>query len=118
MTVTTKPKLSVIMPVYNAGKYLKEAIDSILCQSFKDYEFIIIDDGSTDDSSSIIGSYIDSRIKFIQNKRNMNLIASLNIGIDIAHGEYIARMDADDVSHQERLRCQVKVLDNFAEVGC
>ena len=87
------------MPAYNAEKYLRKAIESILKQTFRDFEFIIINDGSTDDTEDIILSYIkDSRIKYIRNEQNLKLIKTLNKGIDIASGKYIARMDADDIA--------------------
>lgn len=91
--------ISIIMPAYNAEKYLRKAIESILKQTFRDFEFIIINDGSTDDTEDIILSYIkDSRIKYIRNEQNLKLIKTLNKGIDIASGKYIARMDADDIA--------------------
>lgn len=107
------PKVSVIMPVYNAGIYLEESIISILEQSFEDFEFIIIDDGSTDKSFSIIQSYAlkDKRINAIT-RANKGLIETLNEAIDIAKGEYLARMDADDISCSERFYKQVKFLDH------
>lgn len=94
------------MPVYNAQKYLREAIDSILQQTFTNFEFLIIDDGSTDASVDIIRSYTDPRIKFVQNEKNFGITFTLNRGISLADTEYIARMDADDVSHPERLEKQ------------
>ena len=101
-----QPKITVLMPVYNAGKYLREAIDSILNQSFSDFEFLIINDGSTDNSKNIIESYNDQRIKFIENDKNSGVIFSLNRGLDLAKGGYIARMDADDISLRDRLKIQ------------
>lgn len=90
--------VSVILPVFNAEKYLKEAIDSILSQSYKDYEFIIINDGSIDKTEEIILSYNDTRIKYVKNEKNLKLITTLNKGIDMARGEYVVRMDADDIA--------------------
>jgi glycosyltransferase involved in cell wall biosynthesis len=104
-------KVTILMPVYNSEKFLREAIDSILNQSFKNFEFIIIDDGSTDSSKEIIETYKDPRIKYFNNKENMGVARTLNRGIRLAKGEYIARMDADDISHSDRLRLQVKFLD-------
>lgn len=109
--------LSVIMPVYNGAKYLKEAIESILSQSYTNFEFIIINDGSTDDSEAIILSYDDSRIVYIKNPENYKLIQTLNIGFTLAKGRYIARMDADDISHPDRLKKQVQFLDENQEYG-
>ncbi len=96
------------MSVYNGGSYLREAIESILRQSFVDFEFIIINDGSTDDSEKIIQSFKDNRIVYISNGSNIGLIASLNKGLKTAKGLYIARMDADDVSMPNRLEMQVQ----------
>ena len=111
------PKVTVLMPVYNGEKYLAEAIESILNQTYKDFEFLIINDGSTDNSVKIIESYNDPRINLVHNKRNLKLIATLNKGLNIAKGEYIARMDCDDVSLPDRLLKQVEYLDNHPDVG-
>jgi glycosyltransferase involved in cell wall biosynthesis len=111
------PKVTVLMPVYNGEKYLKEAVDSILDQSFKDYEFLIIDDGSTDGSGEIIKSYADPRIKVLENGENLGLVTTLNKGIELARGEFIARMDCDDVSLPERLEKQVRFMDSRLDVG-
>jgi len=112
-----KPKVTVLMPVYNGEKYLNEAIESILNQTYKDFEFLIINDGSTDNSVKIIESYNDPRIHLVHNEKNLKLIASLNKGLNIAKGEYIARMDCDDVSLPDRLLKQVQYLDNHPDVG-
>jgi glycosyltransferase involved in cell wall biosynthesis len=112
-----QPRVTVLMPVYNAQKYLRDAIDSILRQSYRDYEFIIIDDYSTDDSVKIIKSYSDSRIRLIENKVNTGISTVLNQGINLADGEYIVRMDADDISLPTRIEKQVNFMDSFPEVG-
>lgn len=101
-----QPLLTVLMPVYNAEMYVAEAIDSILNQTLSSFDFIIIDDGSVDDSTSIIQSYTDPRIKFYQNEVNIGISATLNKGIQLATTELIARMDADDISYPERLQKQ------------
>ena len=111
------PKVTVLMPVYNAEKYLIEAIRSILTQSFMDYELLIINDGSTDDSLKIIKSFSDKRIRLVQNERNIGQANSLNKGIKLARGEYIVRMDADDISLSERIKKQVKFMDANPEIG-
>ncbi len=111
------PKVTVLMSVYNGEKYLREAIDSILGQTFKDFEFLIIDDGSTDGSLEIIRSYADPRIWLIQNEENIGLTRSLNKGLKLSQGQYIARMDADDISLLERLEKQVHFLDEHMGVG-
>ncbi|MBX0332352.1 glycosyltransferase [Pontibacter sp. HSC-14F20] len=100
------PKLTVLMPVYNAGKFLAEAIDSILQQTFREFEFIIIDDGSNDNSVAIIQSYDDSRIRLYLNEANIGISATLNKGIGLAKTSLIARMDADDISYLNRLQVQ------------
>ena len=109
------PKVSVVMPAYNAEKYIREAIDSVLAQTFTDFEFIILDDGSTDATAAIIQSYEDDRIRFCPNERNMGVAATLNRALKLAQGEYIARMDADDVSYKNRLEMQ---LDFIKKSGC
>ena len=113
----TTPQVTVLMPVFNAERYLHEAVDSILSQTFTDFEFLIIDDGSTDGSAALIDSYSDPRIRFVRNLCNLGLTATLNIGLDAARGEYIARMDADDISLPERLAAQVAFLDTHPNIG-
>lgn len=110
------PVISVVMSVYNGEKYLRESINSILSQTYRDFEFIIIDDCSTDSSVAIIEGYDDNRIKLIRNEKNMRLPASLNKGIRIASGKYIARMDADDISNSDRFARQVAYLDSHPDV--
>lgn len=112
-----KPKISVLMPVYNAEKFLNEAIDSILNQTFKDFEFLIINDGSTDRSKEIILSYKDPRIRYFENKKNLGLSATLNKGLDLAKADYVARMDADDVSLPDRLKTQLEIVKKDNNVG-
>lgn len=109
-------KCSVLMPVFNGEKHLKDAIDSILNQSFKDYEFIIINDGSTDSSEEIILSYKDSRIKYVENTHNLKLIKTLNKGLNLCQGEYIARMDADDIALPTKLEEQISYLEAHPEM--
>jgi glycosyltransferase involved in cell wall biosynthesis len=110
------PKISVVMPVYNTAMYLNEAIDSILNQTFTDFEFIIIDDCSTDGSLDIIKSYKDERIILIQNEVNKGYVFGLNYAISIAKGKYIARMDSDDISHKNRFESQVNFLTENKDV--
>lgn len=111
------PKVTVLMPVYNGEKYVKEAMDSILNQTFSDFEFLVIDDGSTDQTFDIVDSYKDERIRTVRWSQNMGLVHSLNCGIEMARGEYIARMDCDDISMPDRLKKQVVFMDRHAEVG-
>lgn len=100
------PAISIIMAVYNGADFIKESIDSILDQSFTDFEFIIINDGSTDDSLNIIEKYSDTRIEVINNENNIGLPKSLNKAIRLSKGKFIARQDADDISHKLRLEKQ------------
>ena len=117
MQLVDSPLVSVLMPVYNGEKYLNEAIESVLKQTYTNFEFIIINDGSTDTSEEIILSYDDSRIVYIKNPKNYKLIQTLNIGFSLANGRYIARMDADDISHPDRLYKQVQFLDVNEDYG-
>ena len=114
--LTELPKISVLMSVYNGEQYLHEAINSILNQTFADFEFIIVDDGSNDSSHTIIKSYDDKRIKYIKNEVNIGLSKSLNIAISLAKGKYIARMDADDLSYPERFAKQINFLDSNHDI--
>lgn len=98
--------VTVLMPVYNAERYLQEAIESILNQTLQAFEFLIIDDGSTDKSANIVRSYADQRIRFLQNERNRGITYTLNRGLQLASCELIARMDADDISYPQRLEKQ------------
>lgn len=106
-----KPLVSVIMPVYNGQKYLNAAIDSILNQSYENFEFLIVDDGSKDESKKIIQSYGDSRVHLIENEVNLGVAKSLNKAIEESKGTYICRMDADDIALPIRLETQVKYLN-------
>ncbi|HSX17896.1 MAG TPA: glycosyltransferase [Candidatus Saccharimonadales bacterium] len=109
------PLVSVVMSVYNGEKYLAKAMDSVLNQTFKDFEIIIINDGSTDKTQKIIDSYNDSRVVKIKQK-NKGLVASLNIGIGLARGEFIARQDADDISLPNRFEEQLVLLNRTHEL--
>lgn len=113
------PKVSVLMPAYNVEQYIAEAIESILNQTFTDFEFIIINDGSTDNTAKIVKQYAaqDKRIKFVNNKKNQGLITVLNQGLDLCSGEYIARFDSDDISHPTRFEKQVTYMDAHPECG-
>lgn len=109
-----QPLVSVVMAVYNEEKYLRDSIESILSQTFTDFEFVVINDGSVDKTQDILENYAqrDRRIKLIINERNLGLVKSLNKGIKLAKGKYIARMDAGDVSYPERLNKQVEFLED------
>jgi glycosyltransferase involved in cell wall biosynthesis len=105
------PTVTVLMSVYNGEKYLAEAVDSILNQTYTDFEFLIINDGSTDASRSIICAYHDSRIRLVDNPQNVGLSRSLNRGLSLAQGKYVARQDADDISEPQRLARQVAFME-------
>lgn len=111
------PTVSVILPVYNAEKYLKQAIDSVLSQTFTDFELIIVNDGSTDASEEIINGTKDERIVYLKNAANSGLVYSLNRAIALANGVYLARMDADDVCFPDRLAQQVRWLEEHPQTS-
>jgi glycosyltransferase involved in cell wall biosynthesis len=113
------PRVSVVMSVYNGSGLLGQAVESLLKQSFVDFELIIIDDKSTDGSLDIISklAQLDGRIRVIKNDINLGLTKSLNVGIRASVAEYVARMDADDISYADRLLNQVDFLDNNRDCG-
>ncbi len=111
------PSVSVVMPVFDGEKYLFEATQSILNQTFYDFEFIIIDDGSTDKSASIVKSINDRRIIFIQNSLNRGNYCCRNYGMKISRGKYICVMDADDISEPERLQKQFRFMEDNSDIG-
>ena len=112
------PKISVLMPVYKTPeKYLREAIESILNQTFSDFEFLILDDCPQDNRKDIVLSYKDERIKYFENEQNMGISASRNKLIDLAKGEYLAVMDHDDISILDRFAKEVKYLDGNPNIG-
>lgn len=116
--VYSQLKLSVIMPVYNTERYLRKAIESVLNQTFKDFEFIIIDDCSTDSSLKIIEEYVrkDRRIRVLHNCCNLNVARSRNKGVKTARGKYIVQMDSDDVSFPERIKKQFRFMEDNPKV--
>lgn len=107
--------ISIILPTYNAERYISESIESILAQSFTDFELLVLDDGSTDNTREIVKRYRDKRVKLIDCSHNF--IATLNMGIEMAQGKYIARMDADDVMHVDRLRIQYQLMEDAPEIS-
>lgn len=109
------PEVTVLMPVRNGEKYIKDAIDSVLKQTLTDFEFLIVDDGSTDHTLEIIQGYTDKRIHLV--KREHQFIQNLNEGLKLASGSYIARMDVDDIMHTERLRVQLKRMKKNPDVA-
>lgn len=110
-------QLTVLMTVYNGEKYLKEAIESILNQSVRDFQFLILDNASSDSSRDIISSYHDSRLRLIALPENIGQVAALNKGMDMIDTQYIARMDADDVSLPRRLERQIRFMEENPQVG-
>lgn len=112
------PKVSVLMPLYKTNEnYLREAIESILNQTFRDFEFLILDDCPEDNREDIVKSYQDKRIKYFQNEKNLGITASRNKLIDLAEGEYIAVFDHDDISQPARLEKEAAYLDAHPEIG-
>lgn len=111
------PLVTVLMPVYNAAPYLEQAIRSILEQTFEDFEFLIINDGSKDASGEIIQSFKDKRIVFINHEKNSGIVVTLNEGLTAARGKYIARMDNDDISLPRRFEEQIAFMESHPEVG-
>lgn len=111
-----KRKVSVIVPIYNCEQFIGEAVSSVLSQTYEDFELLIIDDCSTDNSLKIVKDFVDSRIIIIQKEKNTGYTDSLNYGISIANGEYIARMDGDDICLPKRFEKQVAFLDNNPSV--
>lgn len=109
--------VSVIMSVRNGALYLNQAVRSILKQSFRNFEFIIIDDHSQDNTKNILRSFNDNRLKIIYNSRHLGLTKSLNLALAQANGDYIARMDADDISHPDRLAKQISFLKKHERIG-
>ncbi|MCM1323463.1 MAG: glycosyltransferase family 2 protein [Acetobacter sp.] len=116
--VLKNPKVSIVMPVYNGAKYLDRTISFTLESTFKDFEFIVIDDGSTDNSYEILQRWAeeDSRVKVYKNLQNMGIAKTRNRGFELARGKYIAPMDQDDISLTERLELSVKYLDEHQDV--
>lgn len=112
------PLVSVLMPVYNAeADTFKTAVESILNQTYKNFEFIIINDGSTNNTEEVILSFKDERIRYFKNNKNLKIIKTLNIGLELARGKYIARLDSDDYCDKTRLEKQVKYLEENPEIG-
>ncbi len=109
--------ISVLMPVYNAKSFLSQAINSVLDQTFKDFEFVIINDGSTDNSKDIIFSYNDPRIKYVENEKNIGVVSTLNKGVGYCTGRYIIRMDADDICSPTRFEEQITFMEKHPKVG-
>jgi hypothetical protein len=112
------PKITVLMPVLNAENFLAEALESVWRQSFGDFELLAVDDGSTDRTPEILASCRDRRLRVLRNENRLKLAGALNRGLDEARGEFIARMDADDLMRRDRLARQVAYLARHPEIGC
>lgn len=117
MSASEQPLVSVLMPVFNGEKYIREAIDSILNQTFADFELVIVNDGSTDQSASIVESYSDPRIRLYHNDRNRGLSYTRNRCIELAKGELLAKLDCDDIALPTRLADQVAFLREYEDFG-
>lgn len=111
------PRVTILMPVFNGEKYLAVAMESILCQTFRDFVLLVIDDGSSDSSLAIAQSFDDPRIRVERNPGNMGLVKTLNRGLDLVQTEFVARMDSDDISLPQRLEKQVAFLDENPDIG-
>lgn len=121
MKKTIEPLVSVVIPAYNAKSYIRAAVDSMLNQTYVNIEVIVIDDGSTDGTLEVLSDINDARLKIFKNDKNMKIVATLNKGMKIAAGKYIARMDADDYSYPDRILKQVnfmEVNESVAVLGC
>lgn len=112
-----KPLLTVLMPVYNGEVFLREAIDSVLSQTYSNFVFLIINDGSTDQTESIVLSYDDDRIRYVKNEENLKLIKTLNKGLSLVETKYVARMDADDICEPMRFERQIEYMEANPQVG-
>ncbi|MEI6607949.1 MAG: glycosyltransferase [Verrucomicrobiota bacterium] len=115
--ITKTPRVSAVLPVFNAARYLRATLGSILAQTFEGFELIAIDDASTDGSLEILESIRDPRIKIHRNRENLRLIRTLNRGVELAQGDYIARCDADDIYDPERFAAQVQFLDDHPDIA-
>jgi len=113
----TPPIVTVLLPVHNGERYLREAVESILAQTFESFELLIVDDGSTDGTEPICRSFTDPRIRVVRHEQNAGLVSALNSGIDLISTEYVARMDADDVALPDRLGRQVAFLESRPDIA-
>ena len=115
-TPQARPKVTVFIPVHNREHYIRVAVNSILAQTFEDFELIVVDDGSTDRTAEVLADYSDPRLRVLQNPANLGIPASRNRGLEAARGEYIALLDSDDHAYPDRLARQVKYLDANPEI--
>ena len=119
MYSSKEPLISVVIPIYNAGRYLEQAMQSVLEQTFGDFEVIAVDDGSTDETPQLLAAMAlrDRRVKQLHLERNSGIVKALNEGVRVASGMYIARMDADDISLPERFEQQIAFLSANPDIG-
>lgn len=115
--MATSPAVTVLLPAYNAAPWLGSALDSLLKQSFGDFEVLVMDDGSVDETPQILRRYGNPKMRVVREERNQGLVPTLNRGIELAKGRYVARMDADDTAHRRRLELQVAFLERNPDVG-
>src|SRR6056297_3103776 len=115
-TPQANPKVSVFIPVHNREHYIRVAVNSILAQTFEDFELIMVDDGSSDGTADVLARYSDPRLRVLRNPANLGIPASRNRGLEAARGEYIALLDSDDHAYPERLQRQVRFLDDHPEI--
>lgn len=115
-TVQARPKVTVFIPVHNREHYIRVAVNSILAQTFEDFELVVVDDGSTDRTAEVLAGYSDPRLQVLRNPANLGIPASRNRGLEAARGEYIALLDSDDHAYPDRLARQVKYLDANPEI--
>ena len=115
--MTNPPKISVLMPAYNAGKYIRATIDSILAQTEQDFELLIINDGSTDDTEKIVREYDSPKIVYHTNEKNLGIAKTYNRAIQLARGKYLAIAESDDISHPQRFEVQARWLDENPTIG-
>lgn len=113
---TPRPRISVIMPVHNAGHYLQESVESVLRQSFTDFELIVIDDCSTDGAADHLADHPDPRVRFFRNEHNLGAAGTRNLAIKQSRGEFVAIQDADDISRPDRLMVSIEVLDSSTDM--
>ncbi len=112
-----EPQVSIILPAYNAAQYIGEAVGSILAQTFQDFELLVIDDGSADETYRIVEAFQDSRIRLLRNPTNLGLVVSLNRGVEASGAALVARMDADDISLPQRLEVELELLESDPRLG-
>lgn len=110
-------KVTVLMPAYNVGKYIRESIDSVLKQTYRDFELLVVDDCSTDNTAEVVKRFDDPKIKYVKNEKNLGLADNLNRGLELIETEYVARMDGDDIANPMWLEREIGLLETHPEIG-